>query len=77
MYPMAEHVWVLDVQVFGNVPQPGLLVEWRKRDDGSGWDGLVIAAEAFPQGRGWQVRQRWVPEAHIKACVRVDPPRAG
>lgn len=66
-----EHVFVHDVQVFGNVPHPAILLEWRQVD--GKWEGLTIAAESFPQGRGWQVRQRWV-DASLIQPVEVSPP---
>lgn len=59
-----EHVHLLDVAVWGNVPHAGLLLEWRQVD--GKWEGLVVAAESFPQGRGWQVRQRWVAAEMIQ-----------
>lgn len=65
MVARAEHVWVSDVQVWGDVPHPGLLVEWRQCDDGS-WEGLVVWTQAFPQGRGWEVRQHWLEAAKIR-----------
>ena len=59
------HVFVTDVQVFGNVPHPALLLEWRQVD--GNWEGLVVAAQSFPRDAGWQVRQRWMDAASIRA----------
>jgi hypothetical protein len=61
----AEHCWVMDVQVWGDTPHPGLLLEWRQRPDGE-WEGLVIAVQATPQDRGFDVRQRWVDASKIR-----------
>jgi hypothetical protein len=58
------HCFVLDTQVFGDVPHPGLLLEWAQRD--GIWHGLVISAQQFPRDAGWQVRQRWVAADKIR-----------
>lgn len=59
-----QHIWLLDTQVFGDVPHPGILLEWRQRD--GEWEALVISAQEFPQDAGWQVRQRWVAADKVR-----------
>lgn len=76
MHARAEQVWVTDVQVWGDIPHPGLLVEWRQLTDGS-WEGYVIFTQSFPQGRGWDVRQQWMPASKIRRADPVERPRPG
>lgn len=68
------HCFVHDVQVFGNVPHAAILLEWRQVD--GRWEGLTIAAESFPQDRGWQVRQRWVDADLIQPVSPSPAPTA-
>lgn len=75
MIPRAEHVWVTDVQVWGDRRAPGLLLGWRRDDDGSWW-GWVVSAQlgVDAQGGGPYVRQIWAPAAQIVPVDAVVPP---
>jgi hypothetical protein len=65
VHARAEHVFVTDVQVWGNVPHPGLLAEWRPAE-GGGYEGLVIFVQVHPQGAGWSLTQKWMPAEKIR-----------
>ena len=65
MHPRAEHVWVTDVQVWGDVQAPGLLLGWRQTRQGA-WEGWCVVAHLGPQDSGPYVRQGWVAAALIK-----------
>lgn len=69
MDPRAEHVWVTDVQVWGDRQAPGLLLGWERRADG--WWGFVITAQAGidAHGAGPYVRQLWVPASAISPAT--------
>lgn len=72
MVPRAEHVWVTDVQVWGDRLAPGLLLGWRKARKGGGWEGWVIVAQLGidAQGDGPHVRQGWTRAEAIKPRPR-------
>lgn len=59
----AEHVWVCVTGTWGDTAYPGLLLEWR-RTTGGPWEALVIWV--FLHSGGWDVRQGWVPAAHVR-----------
>jgi hypothetical protein len=65
MHARAEHVYVIEAQVWGDVPLPGLLAEWRQVE-GGGYEGLVIFVQVHPQGAGWSLTQKWLPAAKIR-----------
>ncbi len=69
MLPRAEHVWVSDVQVWGDGVAPGLLLGWRRRRDG-GWEGWCVVAHlgSAAAGSGPYVRQGWVRAESIRRC---------
>lgn len=58
MMPRAEHVWVTDVQVWGDRMAPGLLLGWRRR--AGEWEGWVVTAQVGPRDSGPFIRQGWV-----------------
>ncbi|WP_139983943.1 hypothetical protein [Nocardioides litoris] len=64
MLPRAEHVWVTDVQVWGDRRAPGLLLGW-ERDRSGRWLGWVVVAHLGAQHGGPYVSQRWVPSEAI------------
>lgn len=64
MVPRSEHVWVTDVQVWGDRQCAGLLLGWRQRK--GQWEGWVITAQVGPQDSGPFVRQGWVRAESIK-----------
>lgn len=72
MHPRAEHVWVSDVQVWGDRRAPGLLLGWRQDRTGR-WVGWVVVAHlGAAQEGGPYVQQRWVP---AQAIVRRSDDR--
>ncbi len=67
MVARAEHVWVSDVQVWGDRRAPGLLLGWRRTDER--WEGWVIVVHlGSPAGGGGgpYVRQGWVRAESIQ-----------
>lgn len=64
MEPRAQHVFVKDVQVWGDVLAPGLLLGWRKRK--GVWEGWVVVAQLGPQDSGPFVQQRWIPASSLE-----------
>lgn len=69
---VAQHVWVA-TQVLSDPEAPGLLLEWRREDDG--WLGLVIYAERHRGRRGdyWTARTQWVEAARITPERKESP----
>ncbi|MBS45284.1 MAG: hypothetical protein CMH83_19370 [Nocardioides sp.] len=63
MHPRAEHVWVTDVQVWGDVQAPGLLLGWRQTRQGA-WEGWCVVAHLGPQESG-----PYVPAGVGRSCV--------
>jgi hypothetical protein len=59
MHPRAEHVWVTDVQTWGDGRAPGLLIGWQQDRTGA-WLGWVVVAHLGAQDSGPYVQQRWV-----------------
>ena len=61
-----QHVWV-STRIAGDLPAPGVLVEWRRLPGGP-WEGLVALARSH---RGhltqfaWEVRTEWVEASRI------------
>lgn len=63
------HVLV-DVTGAWGLPQPGLLIEWRKGDQG--WEAWVITANRYRTGMGdkVEVRQGWHAAHHVRPVDR-------
>lgn len=62
---VAKHIWV-NTQIINEELAPGILLEWRREDDGSWW-GLVMWAQR-ERGRGrsyWSARTQWVEADRI------------
>ena len=56
---MCRHVWLVDAP--GQPGRwPGLLVEWRRAEDGS-WEARVVYATPEAAGLGNRVLERWLP----------------
>ena len=53
--PPIRHCWVSD----RHGRWPGLLLEWRRREDG--WHGRVV--RPVREDDGWQVVEEWLPAA--------------
>lgn len=74
--PRAEHVWVTEVQVWGDRGAPGLLLGWRQ--DEHGWEGYVVTASlGGARGSGPYVTQRWHPADRIRRCDEEPAARPG
>ncbi len=52
-----KHCWIT-VPVDGGPARPGLLLEWRKDEDGR-WEGRVVYAAELRPGR-WATVEEWV-----------------
>ncbi len=67
-----QHVWVTKRSTYDDGERlPGLLLEWRQREDGS-WEGwCVYVALGHPEGSGPQQWQGWIPSERIER-VRSD-----
>ena len=53
----AKHCWVR-APVDAGAPRPGLLLQWRKGDQGR-WEGLVVYAAELRPGQ-WAAVQEWL-----------------
>ena len=53
----AKHCWVR-APVDAGAPRPGLLLQWRRNDDGR-WEGLVVYAAELRPGQ-WAAVQEWL-----------------
>jgi hypothetical protein len=62
--PGRRHCWVVDAPGHPG-SYPGLLAEWRRRDDS--WEGRVVYA-IEESDREYRLVERWVPSG----CLRVD-----
>ncbi len=60
----ARHCWVT-VPVDGPDARPGLLLEWRKGDQGR-WEGRVAYAAELRPGR-WATVEEWIPAELLAA----------
>jgi len=58
----ARHCWVADPADQSGQKRPGLLVEWRRADAGTGWQGRVVYAAELRGGR-WAVVEEWMDES--------------
>ncbi len=54
----SRHCWV-SAPVDGTKSRPGLLVEWRRVDNGR-WEGRVVYVAELRPGR-WSLVEEWVP----------------
>lgn len=71
MVPRAEHVWVVDVQVWGDRQAPGLLLAWDRREDGWWAHVIVVQLGNGSQGGGPYVKQLWLQAAAIRPAGGV------
>ena len=71
-----HHVWVkLDLD--GTLqPQPGLVLDWRRRH--GGWEAWVVTVGTYSTGSGQlpTVRQSWVPAIYLRPVDAMVPDRA-
>lgn len=58
----ARHCWVADPADRAATKRPGLLVEWRRADAGSAWQGRVVYAAQLRAGR-WALVEEWIDES--------------
>ena len=66
---LCRHVWLLDAP--GQPGRwPGLLVEWRRAEDGS-WDARVVYAVPESEGSSNRVLERWLPGACLLPVADV------
>ncbi|WP_426245416.1 hypothetical protein [Nocardioides sp. LHG3406-4] len=54
----ARHCWI-SAPVDGTRPRPGLLIEWRRVENGR-WEGRVAYVAELRAGR-WSLVEEWVP----------------
>lgn len=59
--PPIRHCWVTD----RHGRWPGLLLEWRRREDG--WHGRVV--RPVHEDDGWQVVEEWLPAALLSPAA--------
>lgn len=65
--PTARHCTVVD----GVLQWPGLLLEWRRDDNG--WQGLVAYATDEPSGLGCRLLVRWLPAGQLEPTGHSPP----
>ncbi len=58
-----RHCWVLVPADGSGRRRPGLLVEWRRSDDGS-WSGRVVYVVRLRTG-SWALLDEWLPQSDI------------
>jgi hypothetical protein len=58
-----RHCWVLVPADGSGRRRPGLLVEWRRDEDGH-WSGRVVYVVRLRTGR-WAVLDEWLPQADL------------
>lgn len=61
-----RHVWLDVTGVWGEHRCPGLLLEWRQRQDGPvvKWEALVAYGEG--DAHSWRLTTRWVLAEHVR-----------
>lgn len=71
-----RHCWV-DVTGSWSSPSPGVLIARRRHP--RGWQGWVIAADAYSTGDGVEpyVRQGWYDAGHIRLASEWRPGESG
>lgn len=57
-----RHCWV-GAPPDGGPPRPGLLLEWRRLEDGA-WEGRVVYAAELRPGR-WATVEEWLPAGQL------------
>jgi hypothetical protein len=66
----ARHCWVT-APVDGGAPRPGLLLEWRRGENG--WEGRVAYAAEL-RSRRWGAVEEWLPAEAVASVERTTPP---
>jgi hypothetical protein len=58
-----RHCWVSDAVDYRGIKRPGLLVEWRRTNDGT-WEGRVLYIAELRTGR-WATVEEWLPSSRL------------